>query len=183
MKIVVDQVEREDERDRWRIEQTITADDGTTSRLLYVLPLDTMEWRAAEYGIDPTDTATLLDIVIAEPHLTPEDWAAGSQLHDAPDIKTARRDHLARCVAVKLRYRISTRTKGSPLDRVRTESHMDPEAIAVKAQHVGRIREQLLANTERLRARPPSRVEELRRRLLPPESPRTQPHPDFVEES
>ena len=182
MKIVVDKVEREDEHDRWRIEQTITADDGTISRLLYVLPLDAMEWRAAEYGIDPTDTATLLDIVMAEPHLTPADWAAGHQLHDAPDIETARRDHLARCVAVKMRHRISTRAKGSLLDRVRAESRMDVEAIALKTQHVATTREHLLARADQMRAQPRSRVDELRRRLFPPESPRTGPHPDFAEE-
>jgi hypothetical protein len=94
------------------------------NRLLHLLPLDAMEWRAAEYGIDPADTATLLDIVIAEPHLTREDWASGTKLHDAPDIDTARRDHLARCAVVKLRHRISIRAPHTPLERIRLESPM-----------------------------------------------------------
>lgn len=124
----------------WRVTGTMLEDDGAVVPYHHAFPLDTMEWRAAEYGIDPADRATLLDIVLTEPHLTAEDQARGYRLHDAPDIETARRDHLARCVAVKLRHRISTRAVGTPLGRIRSESPMDPEVIAVKAQHVARVR-------------------------------------------
>lgn len=182
MKIVIDKVEREDGRDRWRIEKTITADDGTTSRLLFILPTDAMEWRAAEYGIDPADTATLLDIVLAEPHLTPDEWSVGHQLHDAPDIPTARQHHLARCAAAKLRVRMSTRAKGSPLERVRAESLMDPEVIAIKAEHVDLARRRHGLRARRV-AQVESRADVLRRQLLGPETVRTAPRPDVVEES
>lgn len=33
----------------------------------HIFPKNTLAWRAAEYGIDPTDTETLLDIVLHEP--------------------------------------------------------------------------------------------------------------------
>jgi len=39
--------------------------DGSTRA--HVFPKNTLAWRAAEYGIDPADTATLLDIVLHEP--------------------------------------------------------------------------------------------------------------------
>lgn len=39
--------------------------DGQTRG--HVFPKSTLAWRAAEYGIDPTDTDTLLDIVLHEP--------------------------------------------------------------------------------------------------------------------
>ena len=42
--------------------------DGGTRR--HVFPQTTLAWRAAEYGIDPNDTETLLDIVLHE-HFAP----------------------------------------------------------------------------------------------------------------
>jgi hypothetical protein len=140
MRIVFDDVERAG--DIWHV--AVSIEDGTaTSRMLHVFPVDTMEWRAAEYGID--DLATLLDIVLIEPHLSEEERGAGHQLHDAPDIPTARADHIARCARAKLRLRASTRAKGSPLERVRDESPMDHEVLDVKRGHVQHVRAQLRA--------------------------------------
>lgn len=142
MKITVDAVDFDEQRQLWRASLTITADDGSSVRHQHLFPVDTMEWRAAEYGIDPADTATLLDIVLAEPFLTPDDWAAGEQLYTAPDIDTARRDHVARCSAAKLRCRLSTRAKGSPLVRVRDESPLHAEVIELKTELVAQGRRQ-----------------------------------------
>lgn len=139
MRVTIDSVEQRD--GHWFVAQTHTDDDGSTRRHMYVFPLDTLEWRAAEYGIPHTDTATLLDIVMAEPHMREQDWATGHQLHSAPDIATARKDHLARVAAVKLRHRIGTRGKGNPLARVEQESPIHPEVIAVKAEHVAQARQ------------------------------------------
>lgn len=132
--------ETHDGVEMWRIEGVLEQEDGTRVRYFYLTPLDTLEWRAAEYGIDPADTATLLDIVLAEPHLSDEDWAAGHQLHDAPDIDTARAHHLARCTRAKLRHRISTRTAGHPCRRIAAESPLHPEAIELKRQLVAQAR-------------------------------------------
>lgn len=180
MKIVHDGVDLVGER--WHVAATITADDGKSARQLHVFPTDTMEWRAAEYGIDPADTATLLDIVLAEPHLTPEDWATGSRLHDASGIQTARQHHIARCAAAKLRHRMSTRAKGSPLERVRAESLMDIEVVEIKAQHVAQARKQLNPQ-KRDAASVASRADVLRRQLLGPVTILAGPRPDVVEES
>lgn len=143
----------------WRVGGTMEHDDGTSTRHVHLFPLDTLEWRAAEYGVDPADTATLLDIVLAEPFLTPDDWAAGHQLHDAPDIDTARRDHLARCARVKLRHRISTRSKEHPCRRVAAESPLHPEAIELKRQLVEQAR---TAHASARAAAPPDRIAALR---------------------
>lgn len=43
--------------------------NGETLRLAHVFPPDTMEWRSAEYDIDPGETDLLLDIVLYEPHI------------------------------------------------------------------------------------------------------------------
>lgn len=149
----------------WRVAQTIN-----DKPILCVFPEDTLEWRAAEYGIDPNDTATLLDIVLTEPFLTPEDWANGPTLYDADTIDDARTAHIARCAAVKLRHRISTREKNSPVSRVRDESPMNPEAIALKTQYVAQRRN--AANRQRHQQRTvpndADRVRRLRRDLLGP---------------
>jgi hypothetical protein len=149
----------QDSQELWVVDGFQTLDDGTEIRRQHVFPLDTLEWRAAEYGIDPADTATLLDIVLAEPHLTEEDWAAGHQLHDAPDIDTARQDHLARCARAKLRHGISTRSKNHPCRRVADESPLHPEAIALKQQLVARAR---AAHAAAQQAEPPDRIAVLR---------------------
>lgn len=128
---------------RWAVEGTLTEDDGSTRRYRYVFPTDTLEWRAAEYGIDPKDTATLLDIVLAEPHLTDADFAPGTHLYEAPDIETARRAHVARCAAVKWRHRIASRGAASPCQRIVQESPMDAEVIALKRELVSQNRASL----------------------------------------
>lgn len=55
------------ESDKFEVANRVLNDDGTTTMMLHVFPPDTLEWRAAEYGIDPTDLDTLLDIVLNEP--------------------------------------------------------------------------------------------------------------------
>ncbi|WP_143264372.1 hypothetical protein [Amycolatopsis kentuckyensis] len=152
----------------WAVDGTRTADDGTVMRFRHLFPLDTLEWRAAEYGIDPADTATLLDIVLAEPYLSEEDWATGHQLHDAPDIDTARADHLARCARAKLRHGISTRSKAAtkttaavphPCQRIADESPLHPEAIELKRQLVDQAR---TAHAQARATAPHDRIAELR---------------------
>lgn len=49
----------------WRV--TSLKPDGTNH--CHVFPKTTMESRAAEYGIDPSDVDTLLDIVLHEPYM------------------------------------------------------------------------------------------------------------------
>lgn len=132
-----------DGKGHWSVEVTRTEDDGVVTIGCHVFPTDTLEWRAAEYGIDPSDVDTLMDIVLAEPYLTETHWATGSQLHDADTIDQARADHIARCAAVKLAHRMSTRGKAAePLRAVREQHDMHPEALELKRQMVARSREQ-----------------------------------------
>jgi hypothetical protein len=161
MRVQIDQVATEivGGQPLWVVEGMRHHDDGTSIRLQHTFPLDTLEWRAAEYGIDPADTATLLDIVLAEPYLTKEDWATGHRLHDAPDIDTARADHLARCARAKLRHRLSTRTAGHPCRRVAAESPLHPEAIELKRQLVAQAR---AAHAHARAAAAPDRIAVLR---------------------
>lgn len=115
------------------LEQELTLDDGTTIRGRHVFPDDALEWRAAEYDIDPADTDTLLDMVLWEPHL-PEPDQPELLLHDAPDIASAREYHLKRVADRKGKG--AKPPQAGPPDPVRSQvvalSRMNPRALELK---------------------------------------------------
>jgi hypothetical protein len=155
----------EDGQGHWSVEVTRIEDDGTVTTGCHVFPTDTLEWRAAEYGIDPSDVDTLMDIVLVEPYLTDDHWQAGSRLHDADTIEQARADHLARCAQAKLACRMSTRGKSAePLRAVRERHDMHPEALEMKREMVRRGREQH-RTARALQSRDAERVAGLREAL------------------
>lgn len=175
-------LEVQDWGDKWQIVYIVehvpeTPEDGEVwaEQSGHCFPKDIFEWRAAEYGIDPTDMDTLIDIVLSEPFLDDNDYAPGEGLHDAPDIALAREAHKSRCAKGKLRGRITTRgkiaMKDGILHKLRTESFMDPEVIQVKREHVRRQR-QGVTNTKMLAMRKVTgqqRALELRKVLFPRE--------------
>jgi hypothetical protein len=97
--------------DNWKVDRFKTMSDGSVEEGCHIISKECLEWRAAEYGIPQQDLNTLLDIVLAEPYMTDEDWATGPNLHTASSVAEARDAHLARVIAVKLRLRISTQSK------------------------------------------------------------------------
>lgn len=144
--------------------------DAGGKRHIHVFPQETLTWRAAEYGIDPADTDTLLDIILHEPFLpdlgTPEaavaDPAAraglnvttvaakGSatvapvQLHNAPSTRVAREAHELRIADVKRRTRIQVATgkgKRDPRGEIRSRG-VDPDRVAELAEHVAVMKRQ-----------------------------------------
>jgi hypothetical protein len=134
---------KQDTAGHWVVAVQRIHDDGSVEEGVHVFPADVLEWRAAEYDIDPSDVDTLLDIVLAEPYLTDGHWQAGSQLHDADTVEQARADHLARCAKAKLACRMSTRGKAAePLRAVREQHAMHPEALEIKRELVRHAREQ-----------------------------------------
>lgn len=141
----------------WQVLYDLTRDDGTVTGHGHSIPKDTLEWRAAEYGLDPeTEFETILDVVLAEPYIAIDEQVGsvvGEELYDAPDIATARARHLARCARAKLTHRISTRkaigktTNGSidvanPLDLIRNTAVIDPLVVKIKKEHVRQGREE-----------------------------------------
>ncbi|MGR4847918.1 hypothetical protein [Streptomyces sp. LARHCF252] len=108
----------------------------------YVFPQDTLVSRAAEFEIDPTDTDTLLDVVMHEQFINPNDdelatkgmrspalknsgkFRAGelvpTNLFNAVSIEDARAAHLARVdYAKKNKVQISMPKANNPLDVVK----------------------------------------------------------------
>jgi hypothetical protein len=135
----------DDGRGHFIVQRRITDDQGGVAEGVHIFPYDTLEWRAAEYGIDPSDVDTLLDVVLAEPYLSPEDWSTGPSLYgeDDHDMAEVRQAHLSRCARVKLANRISTRgTSADPLTLIRETHQMDADAVEIKRQLVARGREQ-----------------------------------------
>lgn len=132
----------DDGRGHWSVKVTHTLDDGSTEEGCHVMPHDVLEWRAAEYGIDPSDVDTLMDIVLAEPYLTEEEQSTGANLADAATVQEAREAHLARCAKAKLRHRMSTRGKDHKLNKIKQESPINPEAVQLKQELVEHARGQ-----------------------------------------
>lgn len=106
--------------------------------LTHVFPKAALEWRAAEYGIDPADVDTLLDIVLHEQLLDDEEAATiGPDLFEAPSTERARQAHLARIEACKRgRERIVLDGKNNPLDVIRARPGITEQGVREKRERV-----------------------------------------------
>lgn len=137
---------------------------GATVPFQIVIPVDTLEWRAAEYGIDPADTDTLWDIVIAEFYMTPDDYNHGQDphLYGHPDRDVSKKSHMARVAKAKLRHRISTRNANPVHQKIKQESPLNPEVIAMKTEHVRLSHQNEMARLARPQSTESDRVERLR---------------------
>lgn len=153
----------------WIIAKRVEHDDGMVEEGVFILPEDVLEWRAAEYGIDPSDLDTLFDLVIAEFFIQPDD-GDGPTLFETDDVDEARQAHLQRVSRAKWRHRISTRSKDHPATPVKGQFVMDDEALDLKRQIVQKRRQQarrqenavMLSLVDGARAK---RIEDLRRTL------------------
>lgn len=137
----------------------------------HIFPHVTLAWRAAEYDIDPTDTAALLDIILHEPFLPDLDDPAeaasdpaaaagltvrssaargGAQpaaepvrLQNAPSLGAAREAHLLRIAHAKA-HRVGVVTpkgKADPLAAIKA-ARIDPVQVAELAVRVDELRRQ-----------------------------------------
>lgn len=152
----------------WRVRST----DAQGRIHEHIFPEVTLTWRAAEYGIDPADTATLLDIVLHEPFLPdlddPDEAAkdpaakAGltvpariangrvregdpvpARLHNAATIDDARTAHLLRITEAKKQRRVDPPAgKQNPLQSI-LDTVIDPAQVADFAERVDQTRRRL----------------------------------------
>lgn len=100
-----------------------------------VMPTTALEWRAAEYGIDPTDTDTLLEVLLHEPFMDQAEdedgqrpgYADGSiHLLTAENTTMAREAHLARVKGSRVRIDVRGAAGLAP---VRAGHRPDPDRI------------------------------------------------------
>jgi hypothetical protein len=120
--------------DCWHVVTRAADGHGIT----HVFPKTTLEWRAAEYGIDPTDADTLLDVVLHE-QILDDDTAARitADLFEAPSTSRARDAHLARIDGHKQqRERIVIDGENNPLDAIRARPGISAEGVRVKREMV-----------------------------------------------
>lgn len=144
----------------------ITHDDGTVEAQAHIMPTDTLEWRAAEYDLDPGTTqgwSDLLNLVLYEQHLDaggPEEQLADPDgLWQAPTVAAARKARMGR---VKTR-RGKGRARGvpgpsaqkaivddavgimgsgeqDPLEFIKQTAPISAEHLQVKREYVRRVR-------------------------------------------
>lgn len=159
-----------DQGDAW----LIYMDTGNPTVIAsYLLPKTALQNRAAEYGIDPADIETLLDMVLHEPYIPdPTDprnheedpaakkgmraksWKSQGRirkgqlvpawLYNSDSIDQARRAHLARVDHCKAnRVRVVSPKGSDPLDIIREQYAPDPGQIQALRQHVVATRQRL----------------------------------------
>ena len=136
-KVTIDNVTLSDDKTVWEILVTQTHDSEAypSVEVKIIIPVDLIAWRVAEYGLDPADVDTLIDVMICERYLPPEKM----QPHNVPlwnesTISNARAKYMDMITQTKLKYRISTREKDNPLNTVREgTAELHPADIGLKA--------------------------------------------------
>jgi hypothetical protein len=186
-------IARENSPNIWVIAKEVRYDTGSIIRMAQAFPEDTLEWRVAEYDLDPNDKDTLIDILLYEHHLDDDiDPDHPSTLAHAVTIKEAREFHLQRIKDKKGTGKVKTRKRDpsekaitkvrsaryllidsgddpdTPLDILKRELPIDPDLVEVKREHVRQQREAVRSagrqSKQMLRARPSK--EELKQKLL-----------------
>lgn len=154
---------------RWLVHHVDQNGSGSS----YVFPKDTLEWRAAEYGLDDVDE--ILDMVLHEPHLPDgpdrDDAAAraGMVTSNRPDAEpitlfnaTSSADALAAhrlriADAKKVRAVVRAPAKGkNPLDAIRTAHGITAAGLRAKRELVDTHRWQLVYGALPVRIPSPS---------------------------
>lgn len=120
----------------WQVLYEVAAGGGVRTTA-HVFPESALGWRAAEYGIDPADTQTLLEIVLHEPHMVGHDHTSPDFLYNC-DRATARRALLARVAEVK--QRVSVTDPDGHLAAIHAAHVVDPADHAAKCAYTDHIR-------------------------------------------
>lgn len=135
------------ERGEFHLVRELPAEDGGTQLNLMVIPEDAMEWRCAEYQIEPTDVDLLMDIILYEGFI-PQDGTTPPLLLSASSIKAAQEEHVGRIIAVKQAIRPvanawktdqqrKARMLQAGVDLADWEPHMTPDALLnLREKHI-----------------------------------------------
>lgn len=130
--------------------------DGTLENGVFIFPDDTLEWRAAEYDLDPGDLDLLMEIVIAECYVTPDSDHDMPALFTMATVADARAHHLAKCEEIRQKHfpkskRIRSGARHVPEGDWQQHFVMHEEALSLKKKIVTRARLQVnIARPEKL---------------------------------
>lgn len=170
------------ETGKFEVAKQVTKDDGTSTLVLHFFAPETLEWRAAEYGIDPADVDTLIDVVMHEQYIDEAPlWTSANReeakerlLSKISGIKTTRPRGLARATSVARTKRLSdagvaakyvAAAEQDPVEFIKQNCEICPDVVQVIAEHVDRLR---AAKKTRQPNTGASRAEQVRMRLTPP---------------
>lgn len=152
------------------IKRQFTYPDGRVEDGVYIFPEDALEWRIAEYDLDPDDLDSVLEIVLAECHMDPLPDDETHYLFTAETVEDARALHLERCGEVWRKHFPRDARGGRDRHVPVTQDWKDlfvvhAEATSLKKQLVNQHRDKIRKNRESGRPSDVSRVERLRREL------------------
>jgi hypothetical protein len=136
-------------RDLW----AVIYEDADKNRHTHIFPKETLEWRAAEYGL--TDPAEILDVILHEPHTPdprprtgmrsllvaggPANTRAEAQpvtLYTATNTGEARAAHLDRIAAAKATHVRVINPRSDPLAVIRDRHGITTEGVRIKREFV-----------------------------------------------
>jgi hypothetical protein len=102
------------------------------SKWLHIINKVTFDWRAAEYGVDPADVDTLLDICMHERHIPTRDQEqldpklaakAVPWLYEADNTADALKYHMTRLRAAPIQYSIKGNKALDPIRQSHKPNH------------------------------------------------------------
>ncbi|MEU1787121.1 hypothetical protein ABZ553_14850 [Streptomyces sparsogenes] len=128
----------------------VTYQDSSGEVRHHIFPKTTLEWRAAEYGLDDVDE--ILDIILHEPHAPAEQQGAPVSLLAAPatadrprpritlytaeSTAQARDAHRQRIADIKVNVRITPPKGADPLDHIRRNHGITADGLRAKREQV-----------------------------------------------
>lgn len=145
---------------KFEVAMRVTRDDGTDFMQLHVFYPETLEWRAAEYGIEPTDLDTLIDIVLTDPFDDEDDplWQVETR-EEARDLMLAKvqarkeritpaqrrngksRADICREAGIPEEYAVAA--EEDPIEYLKRAARVNPEVVEMLKEHVDKQREKL----------------------------------------
>ncbi len=157
----------------------ITNDDDSTEFAGHSIPLETMEWWSAVYGIEDQDE--LIDIILYEPYV---ENVSPMQMSE----KDARDSHRSKITAFKEKnHKPISKSKAAiairnsnvdnkyaddapedPYQFIKDACPFDAEVIEIKKQHIQRIREENEKSRSKLNPNRLGRKDELLKRMAGP---------------
>lgn len=168
--------------DHLEVAKELTDDDGSTSLCLHIIHPETLEWHAAEYDIDDVDE--LVELVLHEPFIEDvQPLSIGleeaktrirarvleAKTRLASPIVKDKEEHKNRLRAAGVDSKYVEAADEEPLDVIKQHCPFDGEVVAVKREHVAKIRNSMVAQEGMVAQKLSSseRVAALRRNLRP----------------
>ncbi len=120
----------------------IHSQDETGMKHMHLIPKAGLDYRAAEYGIDPTDVDTLLEVILSETHMPTAEQEemdpalkakAKPHLWNANTTAEARTNHLERVKNCAVKYQVRS---SKALDVIRQGHSPNQEFISTYRQVV-----------------------------------------------